>query len=295
MTIIDMTPPSLARRIFNNRIVRFLVLFFVTIFAYAGAQIFPHVMAPHIPAANRDSFAIIIEAVSVILMLLIYRRLVRWMEHRFPGEVALRKIPSVVPGAIIGLSLFTATIAVMSVMGVAHIGSYAPGQGLLAAINLAVLSAVSEEIIFRGAVFRIFEEMFGTLVALIVSGGLFGLIHLGNPGATLTAGVAIALEAGVLLAVSYMLVRNLWLPIGLHFGWNFAEGGIFGSLVSGNTIKGLWSTSFTGPDLLTGGKFGPEASVVAVAVCATAALVILGIAIRRGEWRSLRLSINDRG
>jgi hypothetical protein len=136
--------------------------------------------------------------------------------------------------------------------------------------------------------------MFGTVVALMVSAGFFGLIHMGNHGATVMSGVAIALEAGLLLAVSYAVVRNLWLPIGLHFGWNFAESGIFGSVVSGNAFKGLFSTTLTGPDLLTGGKFGPEASVVAVAVCATAALVILVIAIRRGEWKGLRLSINDR-
>jgi membrane protease YdiL (CAAX protease family) len=295
MTIIDMPRPSRLRTVFNNRIVRFVAMFLITILAYAGAQTFPLATMKHIPLENRESFAIVTEAVSIILLLLIYRALVRGMEHRRPQEIALRRIPSIVPGAAIGLGLFTATIAILSAMGVAHVGAYTPGQALLAAINMAVLSAVGEEIIFRGVVFRIFEEMFGTFVALLVSGGLFGLIHMGNPGATLVSGAAIALEAGVLLAASYMLVRNLWLPIGLHFGWNFCEGGIFGSAVSGNSFKGLWTTTFTGPDLLSGGKFGPEASVVAVAVCATAALVILILALRRGQWRPLHLSLNDRG
>ncbi|HEX4861358.1 MAG TPA: CPBP family intramembrane glutamic endopeptidase, partial [Rhizomicrobium sp.] len=120
------------------------------------------------------------------------------------------------------------------------------------------------------------------------------LTHLGNHGATLTSAAAIALEAGILLGVCYMAVRNLWLPIGLHFGWNFAESGIFGSIVSGNAFKGVFATTMTGPELLTGGAFGPEASVVAVAVCGTAALVILSVALRRGEWKALRLTINDR-
>jgi len=295
MTIIDMPRPSRLRTIFNNRLVRFVVMFFATILAYAGTQMFPAVTIPHIPAANRESFAVMTEAVSVILLLLTYRAFVRWMEHRKPQEIAWRKIPSVVPGVMIGLGLFAATIAILSAMGVAHIGPYTPGPAMLAATNMAILSAVGEEIIFRGVVFRIFEEMFGTLVALLVSAGLFGLIHMGNHGATLVSGAAIALEAGVLLAVSYMLVRNLWLPIGLHFGWNFCEGGIFGSAVSGNSFKGLWNTTLTGSDLLTGGKFGPEASVIAVAVCATAAVVILVLAVRRGQWRPLHLSINDRG
>jgi membrane protease YdiL (CAAX protease family) len=283
------------RRVFDNRLVRFFVLFVITTAAYAGTQILPAVTMPHIATESRETFAIVAEAVSAIGLLLIYWLFVRWMEHRPVSELSLRRAPLAIPaGVLIGLGLFSATIAILSLMGVAHVGNFVPGQALLAAINMAILSAIGEEIIFRGVVFRIFEEMFGTVVALMVSAGFFGLIHMGNHGATVMSGVAIALEAGLLLAVSYAVVRNLWLPIGLHFGWNFAESGIFGSVVSGNAFKGLFSTTLTGPDLLTGGKFGPEASVVAVAVCATAALVILVIAIRRGEWKGLRLSINDR-
>jgi membrane protease YdiL (CAAX protease family) len=285
----------MARRIFNNRVVRFFTLFIVTIAAYAGAQILPIAMLPKIATENRELTAITLEAVSAIGLLLIYWLIVRSMEHRRVHELSLGKAPLGIPaGALIGLGLFAVTIAILSLMGVAHVGGYNPGQPLLSAINMAILSGIGEEIVFRGVVFRIFEEMFGTLVALLVSAGFFGLIHMGNPGATAVSGAAIALEAGLLLAVAYAVTRSLWLPIGLHFGWNFAESGIFGSVVSGNTFKGLYTTIMTGPDLLTGGKFGPEASVVAVAVCATAALVILVIAVRRGEWRGLRLAINDR-
>jgi membrane protease YdiL (CAAX protease family) len=295
MTVIDMPHPSRMRRIFNNRIARFFALFLITLFAYAGTQVFPIVTMPHVPIANRAGFAIVTEAVSVVLLLMVYWFFVRAMEHRAVTEIAPRKIPWAVPGALIGLGLFAATIAILSLMGVATIGRYVPGQTLLAALNLAVLSGVGEEIVFRGVVFRITEEAFGSLIALVVSAGFFGLIHMGNPGATAVSGLAIALEAGVLLAVSYMLVRSLWLPIGLHFGWNFCEGGIFGSAVSGHAMKGLWSTTLAGPDLLTGGKFGPEASVVAVAVCAATAFAMLVVAIRRSQWRPFHVSITDRG
>lgn len=297
MTVIDLPlpKPSWMRRIFDNRPVRLFVLFVVTTAAYAGTQIFPAVTTPHIAPENRETFAIVTEAVSAIGLLLIYWLFARWMEHRPVGELSPRKAPLAIPvGVLIGLVLFTTTIAILSLMGVAHVGNFVPGQALLAAINMAILSAIGEEIIFRGVVFRIFEEMFGTFIALVVSAAFFGLIHMGNRGATVTSGIAIALEAGLLLAVSYAVVRNLWLPIGLHFGWNFAESGIFGSVVSGNSFKGLFSTTLTGPDILTGGKFGPEASVVAVAVCATAALLILVVAIRRGEWKGLRLALNDK-
>ena len=282
------------RRLFDNRVARFIVLFVVTLCAYGGAQFLPLAVMPHVPPASREDAAIAMEVASAIALLLIYWLFVRWMEHRRIDELAPARAGNLFVGALIGLGLFSSAIAVLSAMGVAHVGQFNSGQSLLSATNMAILSGIGEELIFRGVVFRIFEEMFGSLVALIVSAAFFGATHLANPGATLTSGAAIALEAGVLLGVSYMMVRNLWLPIGLHFGWNFAESAIFGSVVSGNAFSGLFATTMTGPELLTGGKFGPEASVVAVAICAAAALVILVVAVRRGEWKGLRVAINDK-
>lgn len=283
------------RNVFDNRVVRFLVLFVLTLVAYAGAEIYPALVLPRIAVEQREAFAIGTTVVSSAALLLIYWFFVAVMEHRRLGELKPSRAPAnLIAGAAIGIGLFTSVIATLSLMGVAHVGAFNAHQNLLSAANMAVLSGVGEELIFRGVVYRIFEEMFGSLTALIVSAAFFGLTHLGNHGATLTSAAAIALEAGVLLGVCYMAVRNLWLPIGLHFGWNFAESGIFGSIVSGNAFKGMFATTMTGPELLTGGAFGPEASVVAVAICGTAALVILSVALRRGEWKALRLTINDR-
>jgi membrane protease YdiL (CAAX protease family) len=106
-----------------------------------------------------------------------------------------------------------------------------------------------------------------------------------NPGATVVSTVAIALEAGVLLAAAYALTRNLWFPIGLHLGWNFTAGGICGESVSGGAAgKGIFSVSLAGRPLLTGGKFGPEASLIAIAVCLALAIVLLLLAVRNGRW-----------
>jgi hypothetical protein len=125
-----------------------------------------------------------------------------------------------------------------------------------------------------------------------VSAALFGLLHALNPGATMTSTVAIALEAGVLLAAAYALTRNLWFPIGLHLGWNFTEGGIFGASISGGAAgKGIFSVSLAGPDLITGGKFGPEASMVAIAVCLALAGALLALTIRTGRWMPMRRRI----
>ena len=90
-------------------------------------------------------------------------------------------------------------------------------------------------------------------------------MHLVNPDATLWGAIAIAIEAGCMLAACYAATRNLWVPIGLHFGWNFAAGGIFSTVVSGNgASQGLLDATTSGPALLTGGDFGPEASLYTV-------------------------------
>jgi membrane protease YdiL (CAAX protease family) len=283
------------RWFFDNRIVRFVVLFVLTLAAYAGAQLVPILVMPSIAQGEREAFAVGAEIVSAAALILIYWAFVRLMEHRRVGELKPSRAPAnLIAGAAIGVGLFALAIATLSAMGVAHVGHFNSGQSLLGAVNMAVLSGIGEELIFRGVVYRIFEEMFGSPTALAVSAAFFGLTHLGNHGATLTSATAIALEAGILLGVCYMAVRNLWLPMGLHFGWNFAESGIFGSVVSGNAFKGLFATTMSGPELLTGGTFGPEASAVAVAICGTAALVILAVAVRRGEWVPSHISINDR-
>lgn len=286
---------SLPRRIFDNRFVRFVSLFLLVTAADFGVQIFSAEAVKHAPADGIALVKIAVTAISAVALLLVYWLFVRWMEHRRVNELAVARAPGgIVAGVLIGFGLFASVIAVLAAMGIAKVVQ-TPGNDLLSAANMAVLSGVGEELVFRGVVYRIFEEMFGSLVALLVSAGFFGAVHLVNQGATLTSGAAIAIEAGLLLAAAYLLVRNLWLPIGLHFGWNFAESAVFGSVVSGVGFKGLLHTTLTGPELLTGGRFGPEASVVAVAVCAAAALVIGIVAVRRGEWRGLRLAINDRG
>ncbi len=117
----------------------------------------------------------------------------------------------------------------------------------------------------------------------------FGLVHAGNPGATWVSSLAIALESGVLLGLAYAVTRTLWWPIGLHFGWNLTEGGIFGAAVSGGQNVGLVSASLSGRPLISGGAFGPEASIAAVAVSVCASAVLVWATVRAGKWRAARM------
>jgi CAAX protease family protein len=138
-------------------------------------------------------------------------------------------------------------------------------------------------VVMRGVVFRILEQSVGSWIALAISAAIFGLLHLLNPGATLLNAGSVMVEAGVMLAAAYMVTRRLWLCIGIHIAWNFTEGGIFSTAVSGGDAKGLLQAKLLGPDWLTGGAFGVEGSVVALAICAVVGILLAAKAVRQGN------------
>jgi membrane protease YdiL (CAAX protease family) len=145
--------------------------------------------------------------------------------------------------------------------------------------------ALVEELLLRAILFRIAEQAFGTTAAVVISAVIFGLLHGLNHGATAMSDVAIALEAGILLALAYALTHNLWFAVGIHLGWNFAEGNIYGAAVSGTApAHTLMRVSLSGTQALTGGTFGPEASVVSIVVCLLASGLLLLLVVRKHEW-----------
>jgi membrane protease YdiL (CAAX protease family) len=222
---------------------------------------------------------------------LVYAAYVRLIERRPAVELALRGAPQAFgKGFVLGAVLFSATILELWVIGVYSVIAVFGVDALLAPLLSALVAAFLEELVFRGVLFRILEESLGSWLALGLSALVFGLLHAFNPGATWVSTLAIALEAGVLLGAVYMFSRRLWTCIGLHCAWNFAEGGVFGAKVSGSKASGLLASRFQGPDILTGGSFGPEASVVAVLVCLAAGIAFVQLARRRGyvvrpSWR----------
>jgi uncharacterized protein len=221
--------------------------------------------------------------VLVAVTLAVYVGFVRVVERRRVVELdRVGATGDVGRGFVLGLTLFGTTMLVLWGLGAASVGPGAGWTAIVPALVFALAAAVVEELLVRGVLFRIVEESLGTWLALGLSAIVFGLLHVANHGASLVSTLAIALEAGILLAAAYAYSRRLWLPIGLHLGWNFTESGIFGATLSGNTIPGMWSSRFTGPKLITGGAFGPEASIVAIVVCLLAAAVLIVAARRRG-------------
>ncbi|MEU6041422.1 type II CAAX endopeptidase family protein [Actinomadura sp. NPDC047616] len=227
---------------------------------------------------------------TAVLGVLVYGWVVRRTERRPSTEVARKGAGAALSlGLLIGVALFGAVIANIAFLGhykVDGLGSPTAAVGL---VGFMAAAATTEELIFRGVLFRIIEQRTGTWIALTLTGVLFGLSHLLNPHASLWGAIAIAIEAGGMLAAAYAATRNLWVPIGLHFGWNFAAAGIFSTEVSGNgTPQGLLDATTSGPNLISGGDFGPEGSVYSVLFGLLLTIVFLWLARRRGNLVPLR-------
>jgi len=147
-----------------------------------------------------------------------------------------------------------------------------------------LLAAASEEIVFRGYAFQRLLDSIGRLGAILVLSALFGAAHLNNPGQPTAISAANTALAGVLLAVAYLKTRGLWLPLGLHWAWNFFLGPVFGLPVSGFTLTFqpyLFNAEVSGPAWLTGANYGPEGSILLTGVCVVAIVWL---------WRSRRIS-----
>lgn len=224
--------------------------------------------------------------VSGIMMLAIYASIVRAAENRPVDELALGPAAREIGlGLLLGFGLYTACILVLMALGIYRLEGLNAWSVLLPGLAAPIATGVFEELVFRGGVFRLAERWFGTWIALVISSVVFGFVHLENDSATTQGILSISLWAGILLAATYLLTGRLWLGIGLHAAWNYTQGAVWSGVVSGNqaTPAGLARSTMRGPDWLTGGTFGVEASLVALVICSAVGIAMLVAAARRGR------------
>jgi len=169
-------------------------------------------------------------------------------------------------GLLLGFGFISLIMLIMWLTGGYQVTGFNSVSALWPFLIMSIQAGIVEEILSRGIIFRIAEDGIGTWWSVVLSAFIFGFMHIWNPNATVFSSVSIALTAGVILAMLYVITRQLWIPIGLHIGWNLTLGGIYGAPVSGGEPGGLLTTHFSGPEWLTGGAFGPEASVITVIV-----------------------------
>ncbi len=136
-----------------------------------------------------------------------------------------------------------------------------------------IIVGFQEELLARGYYLQNMADGLNLTWGVILSSVIFGLLHITNPSSSLIA-VAGIFFAGLFLAYAYVRTRQLWLSIGLHIGWNFFEGVVFGFQVSGLDTYRMVQTSVHGPELWTGGLFGPEAGLIVLPALALGAVLI---------------------
>lgn len=246
----------------------------------------PVVYAAALPFRLGTPSGDVVTGLVAVVAVALYFGVVRLFEGRSAVELVASKRATRlgVVGLALGTLLFVLVMATLLLTGHAGLSGSANITGCVAVLFGSLFAAVNEELLFRGIMFRLIERHAGTVPALVVSAAAFGLVHAANPGATWLSSIAISLEAGVLLGAAYAGTRSLWFPIGLHFGWNFTESGIFGADVSGFDLAGLYRSELAGTRWMTGGAFGPEAGLPAIVICLAASLFLM----RRGGRQSTR-------
>lgn len=175
-----------------------------------------------------------------------------------------------------GTSLLMGTVEIASVQWVP--------RDLLGTLLFFLLVAVTEEVMLRGFVLgRMLSAGMNRFVALFLSSALFSAMHLFNPNFALLPFVNILL-AGCLLGASFLYTRNLCFPVVLHWFWNWLQGPVLGYEVSGmDSGETLLTLRLTGSDLLTGGSFGFEGSLLCTVLLVVGTLAIIGYYERRGR------------
>lgn len=255
----------------------------VLVVGFAAAMLATNAVAS---AVENPALSVIVGVALPAAMISLYVWVGTRIEKRAVAEVEARAgVRHLLVGLAAGLGLAAATIGLMAAFGAYRITGWGSATAALAVVGTMCAVAVAEEVFFRGVVFRLLQGRWGVIIALLGSSLLFGLLHLLNPDASLVGALSIAIEAGLMLGAAYILTGSLWLAIGLHLGWNVAIGAIFGTVVSGSDARdALFVATTSGPDWLSGGTFGPEASIVAIVVCSVMTAALLFIAHRRGRF-----------
>ncbi len=194
-----------------------------------------------------------------------------------------------VTGCLIGFALTALAALPLAIWGQASVKLSHDSRLLpraAAVMFVLLVGALAEELMFRGYPFQRLEEGIGAIGAIAVFSVLFGAVHLSNPGASLW-GLINTVLIGILLAIAYLRTRALWLPWGIHFGWNATLGFLFGLPVSGiRMFNVVVRTSATGPKWMTGGSYGIEASATGTVAVLIGLVIIWRLPVREGgrKW-----------
>ncbi len=247
---------------------------------------------------NKDFRNLIKGIVASVAAIAAYTIFYQKIENREVTELSVKGMAkNLLLGTLIGVVLQSLTVLVIYLNNGFHVVAVNPVSFIIIPLTVAFTVAIFEEILIRGIIFRIVEEKLGSYFSLVLSAIIFGALHLMNPESSFISAACVAVEGGLLLGAAYIFARNLWLPIAIHFAWNFMQSGIFGAITSGNEkTNSLLTTQLTGPTLITGGAFGPEGTIQATLFCLIATIIFMYLNVKRNKlikpyWKK-RQSLN---
>ena len=229
---------------------------------------------------------IILAIAESAIALLTYTFLFRVYEKRKISELSTDAFwKNAVIGFTTGFALQSIFILIIYLIANYSVTRINQVSSLLPSFAAALTAGFVGEIVIRGIFFRLTEEKLGTVLTLIICVLFFAIMHLNGKGAGVLSVSSTAIEAGLLLSAAYIFSRSLWLPVFLHFAWDFAEPGVFGAINPGITIdQSLLTSKIEGPSILTGGQLGPQNSIQAFLLCTLASLVFLWMAKQKNNF-----------
>lgn len=220
------------------------------------------------------------------LFIIAYRFYVRLVEKRTAQEISFSKwLSEFGLGFLISMGLVVLIVAILYFLGYLNFIGFAANKRV--ALDLAVkfaMGAFIEELFFRLILFKLSEELLGTWVALIIQSVFFGFAHQANENATVMTSISLIIVGGVFYTAAFMYTRRIWFPFGIHMGWNYFQSGIFSMPNSGTTYDGFVTTKVSGPEAITGGNFGIEASYVTIFLCLMVGVWLVVISYKAGQF-----------
>ena len=232
-----------------------------------------------------DLKALIVAVADACMATACYIFIFRIYEQRLIRELSRKKfISNAAIGSLTGILLQALIILVIWLAGTFLVVQVNPVSMLIKPFAFALTAGFVAEIMIIGIVFRLLEEQTGTKIAFFIFIVLFAMMHINVKGATSISVMATAIQAGFMLPAAYVFSRNLWLPIFLHFGWDFAEPGIFGGInPSSSLTHGLLTSKIAGNPLFTGGETGPQDSLQSLLLCLLLGIIFLVLAKKKNN------------
>jgi membrane protease YdiL (CAAX protease family) len=277
-------PKSLAGKIIQFPLLRIIV---VALFVIPYLLIRNNFLADLVASSSgvlHIVFIIADAAVSLFVMLFLYRLYAKWIEKREAVEVSRSKCLSELgSGILISFGLVGFMVLLMALLGYYRVESMDSPEILIEAFVFFGMGAFVQVLAFRLVLYRLTEELLGSWLGFVLIAVNFGVVHLANPDAGVWSTMSFILT-DILLFAAFIYTRRIWLVWGIHWGWNFFQDGVFGMPNSGVTELVSWIQPVVdGPKWITGGGFGIETSFIAVFLSLVLGLVILKMAIDKNQ------------